>query len=470
MMSDEDHSNIKLKEWQDKITAVSGSDTFCVLPWIHLATRPNGDARLCCVANSSGAGSGDHLKGLLKKENGQPANYGTDTPIEAWNGDFMKSARKTMLEGKIPESCTKCFAEERRGIASKRIWETGTWYYDGTDIKELIENTSEDGSVPENIRYLDLRLGHTCNLKCVMCSPHDSSLWVADHKKMYPEFQHPVLKHEMEWDRKSFNNFWHENPVFWEQIYAQIPNLRQLYFAGGEPLMIKEHKMFLEEIIRQGYAKNILVRYNSNAILLEDDIVELWKHFKQVKFGVSMDAIGDRLHYIRYPTDFSRVETVLDKLDNTPDNVQVSIACALQVLNIKHLPDFVKWKVNKNYKKINLGTVPGGTQMGGGIMNIHLVWIPTFLDMRILPEKDKQEIVEQFAELKDWLWKNYRQDDDFWKENPYGWKRYEALLSHLLSEDKSNLLTAFREYIKSLDRHRKLNFAQIFPELAHLLS
>jgi hypothetical protein len=108
--------------------------------------------------------------------------------------------------------------------------------------------------------------------------------------------------------------------------------------------------------------------------------------------------------------------------------------------------------------------------MGGGIMNIHLVWIPTFLDMRILPAEDKQEIVEAFAELKDWLWNNYRQDDDFWKENPYGWRRYEALLSHLLGEDKSNLLVAFREYIKSLDRHRKLDFAQIFPELAHLLS
>jgi sulfatase maturation enzyme AslB (radical SAM superfamily) len=139
-------------------------------------------------------------------------------------------------------------------------------------------------------------------------------MWAADHKKMYPEFQHPALKYEMEWDRKKFNNFWHENPVFWEQIYSQIPNLKQLYFAGGEPLMIKEHKLFLEEIIRQGHAKNILVRYNSNAILLEDDIVELWKHFRQVKFGVSMDGIGSRLNYIRYPTDFSRVEEVLDKL------------------------------------------------------------------------------------------------------------------------------------------------------------
>jgi hypothetical protein len=301
-----------------------------------------------------------------------------------------------------------------------------------------------------------------------MCSPHDSSLWVAEHKKIYPEFQHPVLKQEMAWTRKDFNNFWHENPIFWEQIYKQIPNLKQIYFAGGEPLMIKEHKAFLEEVIRQGYSKNILVRYNSNAILLEDDIIELWKEFKQVKFGVSMDGIGNRLNYIRHPTNFDRIEQVLDNLDNTPDNIQVSIACALQVLNIKHFPDFVKWKVNKRYKKINIENVPGGTQMGGGILNFHLVWIPTFLDIRILPENDKQEILESFANLKDWLWNNYRKDDDFWKYNPYGWRRYEGLISHLLSEDKTNLIVAFKEYIKILDKHRNLNFSQVFPELSHL--
>jgi len=43
--------------------------TFCVLPWIHLATRPNGDVRVCCTANASGAGSEDNkTAGLISKD------------------------------------------------------------------------------------------------------------------------------------------------------------------------------------------------------------------------------------------------------------------------------------------------------------------------------------------------------------------------------------------------------------------
>jgi sulfatase maturation enzyme AslB (radical SAM superfamily) len=458
----------KIVEWQNKIESVSGSKTFCVLPWIHFATRPNGDMRLCCSANASGAGE-NHTVGLVKNEKGQPANFGRETPMSAWNNEYMKDVRLTMLEGKIPASCSKCIAEESRGVASKRIWETGSWMEDGIDVEELIKQTEEDGTVPEKLVYLDLRLGHTCNLKCVMCSPHDSSQWVGDHKKMYPLFQAKELKEQMSWDRKEFNNKWHENPDFWKEMYAQIPNLKQVYFAGGEPLMIREHKWFLEEIIRQGYADKILVRYNTNGLLVDDEIIELWKKFKKVKVGFSIDAVGDRNYYIRYPSDWATIERNLHKLDNTPDNIQVSIATAIQILNIKHLADFAKWKITQNFKKVNLENTVGGIQAGGGIINMHLLYIPTFLSIRLLPAEDKAQVRRSFAELANWLHTNYRQDEDFWKNNPYGWKRWQAVLDFMDAEDHTAQLPAFKEYIESLDIVRKTKFSDVFPELKHLI-
>ena len=459
----------KIKQWQDKIEAVSGSQTFCVLPWIHFATRPNGDMRLCCSANASGAGE-NHTVGLVKNEKGQPANFGRETPMSAWNNEYMKDVRLTMLEGKIPASCSKCIAEESRGVASKRIWETGSWMEDGIDVEELIKQTAEDGTIPERLVYLDLRLGHTCNLKCVMCSPHDSSQWVADHKKIYPLFQAKELKEQMSWDRKDFNNKWHENPDFWKEMYAQIPNLKQVYFAGGEPLMIREHKWFLEEIIRQGYADKILIRYNTNGLLVDDEIIDLWKQFKKVKVGFSIDAVGDRNWYIRYPSDWDVIERNLHKLDNTPDNIQVSIATAIQILNIKHLADFAKWKITQNFKKVNLENTVGGIQAGGGIVNMHLLYIPTFLSIRLLPAEDKAEVRRNFAELANWLHENYRQDEDFWKNNPYGWKRWQAVLDFMDAEDHTNQISAFNEYISRLDKLRGTRFKLIFPELSHLES
>ena len=458
-----------LEKYQAEIAEVSGTETFCVLPWIHMATRPNGDMRLCCTSNASGAGD-NHEVGLVKMEDGKPANFGKHTPLEAWNNDYMKSVRTTMLNGEIPASCTGCFKEESQGIVSKRIWETGTWHRDdnGVDIPELIRQTKEDGTVPENLKYLDLRLGHTCNIKCVMCSPHDSSKWVADHKKLIPVLQDPEVKRQMQWDRKTFNNKWHEKDSFWKEINAQIPNLRQVYFAGGEPLMIKEHKMFIKEIIRQGYQDKILLRYNSNGLLVDEELIELWSKFHKVKFAVSVDASFERDDYIRFPTKFADVERTLHMLDNTPDNIHISMATAVQIFNIKHMPDFIKWKINSNFKKMNIGLV-GGVKMGGGLVNMHLVHIPTFLNITILPEQDKQEVRERFAELKTWLWENYTQDDDFWIHNPSGWSKWEGLLTHMDSADNSHLLPGFKEYVNKLDAIRKLNAADIFPELAHLL-
>ncbi len=454
----------QIGHWQDKIKTATGSSTFCVLPWIHFATRPNGDMRLCCSANASGAGE-NHTVGLVKNETGRPANFGRETPMSAWNNEYMRSVRTTMLHGEIPASCRKCFDEESKGVASKRIWETGSWTLEGIDLEELVQQTQEDGTIPEKLVYLDLRLGHTCNLKCVMCSPHDSSMWVQDHKKIYPLFKHDALKHQMSWDQKEFDNYWHENPAFWEEMYRQIPNLKQVYFAGGEPLLIKEHKRFLEEIIRQGYADKILIRYNTNGLLIDEDIIDLWTKFKKVKVGFSIDAFGDRNYYIRYPSDWATIEKNLHRLDKTPDNIQVSIATAIQILNIKHLPEFAKWKIKQNFKKVNFENVTGGIQAGGGIFNMHLLYIPTFLSIRCLPPEDKAEVRMLFASFATWLHENYRQDEDFWKKNPYGWRRWQAVLDFMDAEDHTHLLPALKEYVENLDNIRKTDFASYFPEL-----
>ena len=458
----------EIKKWQDKIEKLSESKTFCILPWIHFATRPNGDMRLCCNANSSGAG-GDHEIGLVKNETGRPANFGKETPMSAWNNEYMRSVRTTMLDGGIPKSCSKCFVEESKGVVSKRLWETGTWIEEGIDVPELIQQTKEDGTVPENLVYLDLRLGHTCNLKCIMCSPHDSSKWVPDHKRVFPLFKDPEIKRQMDWKADEFDNKWHENPEFWEEMYRQIPNLKQVYFAGGEPLAIKEHKIFLEEIIKQGYADKIFVRYNTNGLLIDDDTIEMWKRFKKVKVGFSLDGTGERNRYIRYDSDWDTIVKNLHLLDNAPDNIQTSIATAIQIMNIKHLPDLARWKIEQKFKKINFENVTGGIEAGGGIINMHLLYIPTFLSIRCLPERDKEEVREKFRELGDWLFDNYRKDDYYWAINPYGWKRWEAMLEFMDGDDHTYLLPAFKEYINTMDQERGPDFGKTFPELNHLI-
>lgn len=458
----------KIKNYIKLIEEKTGSPTFCALPWIHLATRPNGDARLCCVTNASGANTGDHTVGLVKKEDGVPANFGRETPLEAFNNQYMRSVRLTMLEGKIPASCTKCFEEESNGVVSKRIWEMYEWNRDGLDFKKLIRDTSTLGVVPPIIRYLDLRLGHTCNLKCVMCSPHDSSRWLQDYDKLIEKTKSVQVLKQVGFNKESFNNTWYEKPEFWDDVFEQIPHITQLYFAGGEPLMIKEHRRFLDEIIKRGYAKNISLRYNSNGLFVNEDIINVWSQFKQVRYAFSIDAVMEKNNYIRYPADWDAIERSLWLMDNTPENIHCAIACAVQVFNIKHIIDFAKWKLSMGFKKINKFSLDE-YETGGGIINLHLLYIPTFLSARILPQKDKEEIAQAFADFKQWLWDNYRQDDNFWKDNPYGWKRWEGILRFVMANDHSHLLPDFREYVTHLDSIRNLNAKLVFPELSHIL-
>ena len=458
----------KAKEYIRIIEEKTGTPTFCILPWIHVATRPNGDARLCCGSNASQATKGILDAGLVKKENGEPANFGKETLLSAFNNDYMKDVRLTMMQKKIPASCSKCFEEEANGIVSKRVWETYYWDNEGLDLDEIISSTQWDGAIPPVIRYLDLRLGHNCNLKCVMCTPHDSSRWTQDYNKLIPKTKSPIILQQINWDESKFNNTWYERPELWEEIFEQIPNILQLYFAGGEPLMIKEHRRFLEEIVRRGQADKITLRYNSNGVLVDDQMIELWSNFKEVRFAFSIDALTSRNHYIRYPVSWEETESALHKLDNTPDNIKVGIACAVQIFNIKSIIDFAKWKVQQNFKKINMFEV-FGIQAGGGLLNMHMLYIPTFLSARILPKEDKDQLVKDFAEFKQWLWDNYRQDDDFWKHNPNGWNRWESILKFVLAEDHAHLLPDFKEYVTNLDTIRNTDAKEIFPELAHLL-
>jgi MoaA/NifB/PqqE/SkfB family radical SAM enzyme len=447
------------------------SATFCVLPWIHLSTRPNGHMRVCCTANASSAGATQDKKwggevGILKMDNGKPANLNSTDLMSGWNNGYMRDVRQKMLKGEVPNSCTKCFKEEAAGHRSKRNWETEYWSK-RVDIDKLVTETSEDGSVPPQIYYVDLRLGTKCNLKCVMCSPHDSSLWVSDWNKLYPKIENKDLQDLMNWDNKGrVNNAsydWHkDNPEFWDQLYSQIPNMQQLYFAGGESTIIEEHYTLLEECIRRGEAHHIELRYNSNGIELPDRLFDIWKHFKLVRFHFSIDSIGKMNEYIRFPSEWPLIERNLRKLDETGDHVEVTIACAVQVLNMYYIPDFIQWKIEQKFKKIN------AWPLGAGLINYHFVYHPAHLNVKVFPAEMKKKIREKYEVFFGWLTKNYRADLEF-INNAYGINRLQGMLSFMDSEDWSQRLPQFREYIRLMDDIRKTSFVETFPEMAVLL-
>ena len=171
--------------------------------------------------------------------------------------------------------------------------------------------------------YFDLRLGNMCQLACVMCSPHDSSSWIKEWKLQYPKYKVVELKQDQHWDERNRDYTWYQKGGFLDSMKNQVQHIKELYFAGGEPLLIPEHYKILEFMVETDNAKNCVLRYNSNGVELPDKLFELWSHFKKVKFNFSIDGVGDKNDYIRYPSNWNDIVTNLHRLDNTPNNVIV---------------------------------------------------------------------------------------------------------------------------------------------------
>jgi MoaA/NifB/PqqE/SkfB family radical SAM enzyme len=426
------------------------SKTFCPLPWIHLATRPNGDVRLCCTANASGA-DGDKEIGLVKDHDGN-MNLQTHTIEQVWNSDYMKNVRMQMIRGEQPPSCTKCYNEESNGIVSKRQWETAVWR-ERLDIDRIVSTTEYDGRLPLEIPYFDLRLGNMCQLKCIMCSPHDSSSWIREWKAQYPKYKTIELKQDQEWNI-DFDYTWYQKGEFLSSLRSQAHNIKELYFAGGEPLLIPEHYKILEFMIETGNAENCILRYNSNGLELPEKLFDLWNKFKQVKFNFSVDAYGERNNYIRYPSKWTDVVANLERLDDTPDNITVNIACAVQLLNVLSVPELAEWKINKNFKKINL------PPYGAGVIGTHLVYLPDYLNVRVLPKEIKDQVASR---IKQFCTK-YNSYKDFARD-PYGAQRWMGLISYMNAEDWSHKLPTLIDYLETTDAQRGTDFRKTFPEL-----
>ena len=417
------------------------SKTFCPLPFIHLATRPNGDVRVCCTANASGAGIDDNKGAGLVTEDGVNMNLREHTVEQVWNSKFMRDTRLQLLNDQMPVSCTKCFQEEANGITSKRQWETEVWN-EQLDIDNIVGSTAEDGSLPVSIPYFDLRLGNLCQLKCVMCSPHDSSSWIKDWKLQYPKYKSIELKQDQGWDSK-YDYTWYQKGSFLDTMKEQAQFIKELYFAGGEPLLIPEHYKILQFMVDTGNADNCMLRYNSNGLELPEKLLELWSHFKEVRFNFSIDAVGDKNHYIRYPSNWETIVQNLHILDNTPDNIIVNIACAVQLLNIMYLPELAKWKLSQNFKKVHMHPKTNGD------VGTHLVYFPSYLNIRVLP-----------IELKELAAKNIREFTDN--------SRWMGIIDYMMQEDWSSKLPSTIEYLETCDTTRGTNFRLVFPELSKL--
>ncbi len=409
------------------------SPTFCVLPWIHIATKTYGNVTPCCV--------GEPLK----------ENLNETVFSEVWNSLSLRDMRVGMLKGQKLDVCRRCYDEEKAGIASHRVRSNGYWrdYY---SFAELAKKTNSEGAFAEPAVYLDLRLGNKCNLECVMCGPQETIRWESLSKKIYNEAQtanlKEYLKNTMDFMEQASSKLWYEREEIKRDIYRQIPFLKRVTIAGGEPLLIREHHKFLDACIEQKQAHHISLHYHTNGTALSAELFDKWRRFESVIVFISLDDIGERNRYIRYPCSWRRIENNLEMIDQkSPPNVHPMILCTIQIKNIFYFDEFLSYFTGKRFKKVHA--------YYDDLVHTEVVHHPYFLNCQLLPPGVKKIVSQKF--------------EDIYKKFPAKTNRFKTIAGFMNKEDKSHLLYVFQDYIQALDKARGTSFSKTFPQLAELL-
>ena len=446
--------------------------TWCPVPWTSQHIRSNGDIAVCCHASAS------KTCGILKKENGKNYNVAKDNLSQARNSPTLKKIRLKMLKGEKPEECVRCHREESNNMRSRRLWETAN-YQPFFSFEKAFQNTDQKGYInplKNPIVQYDLRFGNRCNLKCRMCGPINSDLWYSDFVEVWGEksfkdshdFVQLIQKKNGLYQTKNKDYDWMDSPHFWKQLKSNIQNTQVIYTVGGEPLLIDKHYELLRMLIEKGQSENVTIEYNSNLTILPNKALKLWKRFKKINIGVSLDGIGPINDYIRYPSRFKKIEKNLDTLDKSEGNFRIWIATTVQAYNIYHLTDFIYWKLKKHFQNVN------SLQTNKPILNLQPLHDPDFLNVKILPKAYKNQVKEKFHNFLLSL-------EEITKEEGYSEKEslkiqqaskqlLDSYTSYMDSEDWSHLLPKFMKFTKSLDQIRNQNLKDVLPELYRSLS
>lgn len=392
------------------------SDSFCVLPWIHLASHPNGGVSLCCRSNHINAAS------WAKHEDTNSLFILDHTNLnQIINSPTFVSVREQMLLGQKPYECEGCWKDEEAGITSKRQYENSRW-------EKVIPIISKTAYIQKpNYRYIELRLGNVCNTACITCNSFSSSKWYKDEQ---------YLNKKLPWfNIRTLENYkWFENPEFYNKLLEISSDVKEIYINGGEPTLIKEHFNFLKKLIQSRKSKDIKLVYSLNLTNLPDEFLELLGYFKQVVINCSIDDLDDRNYYIRWPSNWDKI---LENLVNISmvETVEWEVNQTVSILNIDNLDNFRQWLL-KNYNKEPVH---------------NYVLYPNFLSVEALSENYKLELIEKYRYTL--------------SEN-----QFSNLLGKFETPHNQDLTNKAREFIQSLDESRGLNYKDFLPNLERVIN
>lgn len=395
---------------------------FCVLPWISLEASPIGTVRPCCLADDE-----------LCDNSGAKFNLATADFADIQNSEDYRNLRKEFLAGSKPQTCRRCWSEERSGRSSKRMHTLNR-------LKHILaeEDLTTWTADAKPLVFLDLKLGNICNLKCRICGSWSSSQFASEEIQWTRrEDQKSTYAYQMlragAWPR--------ENESFWNQIDASLDNIRYIEFTGGEPFLIEQHFDMLQGIVDRGIAHQVEIHYNTNGTQFPEQAIEIWRHFKLVEIAISVDDLGDRFEYQRSNAEWATVVDNISRfrtLRETHSNIQLQCCSTVNIFNVLYIDKLADWVSTQGFDFVYWNVM-------------HDAW---YFSVKCLPDGAKAAITQHLNSAA----------------IPTQYKADIAGVVDFMNSGASTdgAMTCMK--IRDLDRKRGQNFADVAPEIAALLN
>ncbi len=318
---------------------------FCALPWSGFIMESDGSVKNCILARK--------VIGNIHK----------NTITEVLNSDENKNIKKEMLQGGYPKSCDGCFYQEQ---GRKTNFDTiSSRLYYAKELGPHVKKNLFDSVENFDLTHVDLRWSNKCNQACVYCGSHNSTKWAKELgiKQSYEKQNIEKVK---------------------EYVFSNIKNLKNVYLAGGEPLMMNENKEFLKLLLKEN--KDVNLRVNTNLSNTKTGVFQLIQQFKNVHWTISVESIEKEYEYIRYGGKWSDFVRNLETISSLKGH-RVSFNMLHFILNYMSIFDCIEFLQSLGFHNNSFVVGP--------------LYTPVYLNIKNLDQKSKKEVKRKLEDLID---------------------------------------------------------------------
>lgn len=393
------------------------------MPWIGLQLSTDGKIAPCCEFD------------------GNVGNLKEGKFLDAWHGQKLHNIRKQFAAGNKIKECWKCHDRELSEGNSMRLEKNNKfskWYRLLQYAPVLLD------AAPKLPIALDLRFSNLCNFKCRSCWHGSSSKWFSDAKALGIAVSDAA-------EIRSFDSVAEAT----KQIGECLETVEEIYFAGGEPLIQKEHYALLTELCARGLT-NVALDYNTNLSVMSlsgQSIFDLWKKFDKVTVTASVDASNELGTYIRSGFEWNTFVSNIKLLKEKCPDVKIFYGITVSVLNIQALPDLfrsLKHELNVNLEQLHL----------------HSLQSPKHYRTQILPTALKHKVKNAIHFYIDEL----ANDPQLDKDNRQKFvETLHGLISYMYSANHTAQIQNMRTITLKLDKIRSEKTVKTLPDLQMLL-